>query len=78
MTFQVPVGGYEFASYNPFYGIKTVIGRIDFPGQVKNVELKFEENSSVVGTLLDVDGITPVAGFEVELHATGLLPQKQL
>ncbi len=76
--FEFPVGFFEFASYNPFYGIKEARGKIRYPGEIVNIELVFDEASTVTGALFDVDGVTPLPGFEVELHSKGLLPQKQM
>ncbi|MFH1177056.1 MAG: Ig-like domain-containing protein, partial [Acidobacteriota bacterium] len=73
----LPVGGFELVAYNPFHGPRTVSGSIDYPGQVKNLEMVFEDASTVGGTVVDVDGATPVAGAEVTLAGAAFLPRKQ-
>jgi hypothetical protein len=73
-----PVGDYVIVAYNPFHGMKTVSGKIRYPGQAEQVEIVFEDAATVTGQVVDVDGHTPVPGVEVVLEAKGLKPQRQL
>ncbi|MCK6682925.1 MAG: Ig-like domain-containing protein [Thermoanaerobaculia bacterium] len=74
----VPVGSFGVRASHPFHGTKSSGGRIDFPGQIKNVVLTFDSAATVTGRVLAVDGVTPVEGAEVFLSASGLLPQRLL
>ncbi|MCC6129441.1 MAG: carboxypeptidase regulatory-like domain-containing protein, partial [Acidobacteria bacterium] len=74
----VPVGNFGVRASHPFHGTKSSGGRIDFPGQIKNVVLTFDSAATVTGRVLAVDGVTPVEGAEVFLSASGLLPQRLL
>ncbi|HPA50406.1 MAG TPA: carboxypeptidase regulatory-like domain-containing protein, partial [Thermoanaerobaculia bacterium] len=71
----VPVGELSVGAASPFYGTVSYQGTIDFAGQVKEVDLVFQPLSTVKGTVVDVDGVTPVAGVTIELRAHGLPPQ---
>ncbi len=73
----LPVGNYELVAYNPFHGMKTINGRIDYAGQVVDHEIVFEDAATVTGQVVNVDGRTPVPDVEVVLEANGLLGQKQ-
>jgi len=75
---ELPVGRVELTAANPFYGLKTVGTSIDYPGQVRHVEIVFEQSRTVTGQVLDVDGVTPVAGAEVTLKTGTLAPQTQI
>ena len=73
----LPVGEYEIIAYNPFHGMHTIHGKIDYAGQVVHHEVVFEDAATVAGQVVGVDGITPVPGVEVVLEANGLKGQKQ-
>ncbi len=75
LTLVVPVGGLSIGAASPFYGTGSFEGAIDFAGQVKEVDLVFQPLATVTGTVVDVDGVTPVAGVTIELRAPGLPPQ---
>ncbi|MCL4806577.1 MAG: carboxypeptidase regulatory-like domain-containing protein, partial [Thermoanaerobaculia bacterium] len=77
LTLVLPVGELSISASNPFHGTASFGGSIDFAGQVKEVDLLFEEASTVAGYVVDVDGVTPVPGIDVDLDAAGLLPQRQ-
>ncbi|HUF85492.1 MAG TPA: Ig-like domain-containing protein [Acidimicrobiia bacterium] len=74
---ELPVGAFEIYAYNPFHGVREVRAAIEYQGQVVDVDVLFEDAATVTGTVLDVDGITPVPHFEVQLHTEALLPQTQ-
>lgn len=76
LTLTVPVGEFVVTASNPFHGTKSASGRIDFAGQTKEADLLLESSATVTGHVVDVDGVTPVAGIAVELSAQGLLPQR--
>lgn len=75
LTLVVPVGDLSVSGVSPFYGAASYRGAIDFAGQVKEVDLVFQPLSTVAGTVVDVDGVTPVAGVTIELRAHELPPQ---
>ncbi|MHB8797109.1 MAG: carboxypeptidase regulatory-like domain-containing protein, partial [Thermoanaerobaculia bacterium] len=75
LTLVVPVGDLSVSGVSPFYGAASYRGAIDFAGQVKEVDLLFQPLSTVTGTVVDVDGVTPVAGVTIELRAHELPPQ---
>ncbi len=75
---ELPVGQVELVAANPFYGTRTVSTSIAYPGQVRRVEIVFESSRTVTGTVVDVDGVTPVAGAQVSLKAGRLAPQTQV
>lgn len=77
LTLMLPVGPIEVSASNPFHGTASYRGAIGFAGQQLDVDLVFEEASTVAGVVVDVDGVTPVPGFEVSLDAAGMLPQTQ-
>ncbi len=77
LRFELPVGKYELVSYHPFHGTATVLDRFEYPGQVRHATLRFAATSTVTGRVVDVDGVTPVAGVDVVLNSSGLLPQTQ-
>jgi len=75
---EVPVGLVEVVAMDYFGGgRKAASVTIDWPGQVKIVDLGFDEPSVVQGRVVDVDGVTPVPGFEVELKTGNILPRLQ-
>ncbi|MEO6325725.1 MAG: Ig-like domain-containing protein, partial [Thermoanaerobaculia bacterium] len=71
----LPVGGFTFTASNPFHGSKVFEGTLDYPGQIRNYEITFDDASTVTGQVVDVDGITPVPNGSVVLSANGFLPQ---
>lgn len=73
----LPVGEFELVAYNPFHGSKKINSAIDFAGQVRTLEVVFEDASTVTGRVVDVDGMTPLPNVEVTLKTEKLLPQKQ-
>ncbi len=77
LALVLPVGELSVTAANPFHGTASFRGAIDFAGQVKEVDLLFEGSSTVAGLVVDVDGITPVPGIDVDLEATGYIPQRQ-
>ncbi|HWM74328.1 MAG TPA: carboxypeptidase regulatory-like domain-containing protein, partial [Nocardioides sp.] len=78
-TLQIvlPVGPYEIVAYNPFHGMHTIGGTIDYAGQIVDHEVVFENAATVSGQVVNVDGVTPVPGIEVVMEAAGLKGQKQ-
>ncbi|MBK9968898.1 MAG: carboxypeptidase regulatory-like domain-containing protein [Holophagales bacterium] len=77
LTLVLPVGPLGITASNPFHGTASFQGTIDFAGQVKDVDLLFQDSSTVTGIVVDVDGITPVPRIDVELEASGELPRRQ-
>jgi|GEM_PF-5747628 len=77
LELTLPVGAYQIVAYNPFHGIQTIDGAIDFAGQTKHHEVVFQDAATVTGQVVDVDGRTPVPDIPVTLAAKGLLPQTQ-
>ncbi|MEM8931210.1 MAG: Ig-like domain-containing protein, partial [Acidobacteriota bacterium] len=77
LELDLPVGEFEIVAFNPFHGIKEINGQIEYAGQVKDLDILFEDAATVKGVVVDVDGVTPVPDVEVELHTKTLLPQKQ-
>ncbi|HKV08514.1 MAG TPA: carboxypeptidase regulatory-like domain-containing protein, partial [Thermoanaerobaculia bacterium] len=73
----LPVGDYEIIAYNPFHGMHTISGKIEYAGQVVNHEVIFEDAATVVGQVVGVDGVTPVPGVDVVMEANGFKGQKQ-
>ncbi|HEX5715043.1 MAG TPA: carboxypeptidase regulatory-like domain-containing protein, partial [Thermoanaerobaculia bacterium] len=73
----LPVGPYEIVAYNPFHGMHTIGGTIDYAGQIVDHEVVFENAATVSGQVVNVDGVTPVPGIEVVMEAAGLKGQKQ-
>ncbi|MCP4657615.1 MAG: hypothetical protein GY856_19590, partial [bacterium] len=73
----LPVGSFEVVAYNPFHGIREIGGQIEYPGQVRDLDVLFEDASTVRGQVVDVDGRTPVPDVPVKLHTRTLLPQTQ-
>ena len=74
----LPVGTFAVSATNPFHGRASFAGALEFAGQVKDVDLLFEEAATVTGRVVDVDGVTPVPGIQVTLGVAGLLPQTQV
>lgn len=77
LELAVPVGRYSIRAYNPFHGMREIVGDVEYPGQLKTHEIVFQELSTVRGVVVDVDGATPVPGAEVSMATSTLLPQKQ-
>ncbi len=77
LELNLPVGDYELIAYNPFHGMHTIHGEIEYAGQVVHHEIVFEDAATVEGQVVGVDGVTPVPGVEVVLEANGLKGQKQ-
>jgi len=73
----LPVGDYEIIAYNPFHGMVTLNGKVEYAGQVVNHEVVFEDAATVTGQVVGVDGVTPVPNVDVTLEANGLKGQKQ-
>ncbi|MFL6203112.1 MAG: carboxypeptidase regulatory-like domain-containing protein, partial [Thermoanaerobaculia bacterium] len=73
----LPVGDYELIAYNPFHGMITINGKIEYAGQVVHHEIVFEDAATVTGQVVGVDGVTPVPGVEVVMEANGLKGQTQ-
>src|SRR6185295_8520893 len=67
LTLNLPVGPYELVAYNPFHGMKTINGVIEYAGQVVHHEVVFEDAATVTGQVVGVDGRTPVPDVEVVL-----------
>ena len=78
LQLELPVGRYEITAYSPFHGVRSVSGSVEWPGQVKTVDLVFGTASTVTGTLVNVDGVTPIPDFPVVLETATLLPQTQI
>jgi hypothetical protein len=74
----LPVGGFEVVAFNPFHGVKEIHDRIEYAGQIKTITIQFEDASTVTGMVVDVDGVTPLAGIDVELHSEYLKGQHQV
>ena len=77
LDLEIPVGEFDLIAYNPFHGMKEVRDSIQFAGQIRNLDVLFEDASTVQGTVVGVDGITPVPGAVVTLAVEKLLPQTQ-
>ena len=77
LLLPIPVGGFQLLAYNPFSGEQRVSGRIEYPGQIVDLDIEFPSTATVAGTLRDVDGITPVVNAEVTMLAGRLAPQRQ-
>jgi len=77
LELDLPVGPFEIVAYNPFHGIREISGEIEYAGQIKNLDIVFEDAGTVKGVVVDVDGITPVPDVEVTLFTKTLLPQTQ-
>ena len=72
----VPVGPFGVKAVSPLLGVKEGSTTIDYPGQIRTIELNFAPNGSDVKVrVVGVDGVTPVPGAHVQLQASGLLPQ---
>ncbi|HMB51911.1 MAG TPA: carboxypeptidase regulatory-like domain-containing protein, partial [Thermoanaerobaculia bacterium] len=69
--FEIPdvlIGRYGLSVTNAFHGSKSVSSSLEFHGDVAEHEIVFEQNGSIRGTVLDVDGVTPVPGAVVHLR----------
>ncbi|HMB54067.1 MAG TPA: carboxypeptidase regulatory-like domain-containing protein, partial [Thermoanaerobaculia bacterium] len=69
--FEIPdvlAGDYSMTITNAFHGTQSVSGSLEFHGDVAEHEIVFEQNGSIGGRVLDVDGETPVAGAVVHLR----------
>ncbi len=75
LTLELPVGGFTITALNALNGNKSAGGRIDYPGQILNVDLSFDSASTITGRVLNVDGVTPAPGADVTLRAPGLQAQ---
>lgn len=76
---EVPVGLVEVTAMD-YFGSGAVVSetaQIEWPGQVKVVTLEFGDTATVAGRVVDVDGVTPVAGAVVELWTRSIEPQQQ-
>jgi hypothetical protein len=73
----VPVGDFEIVAYNPFHGVRTIFSEIEYPGQLRELDVLFADAAAVYGQVLDVDGITPVPDILVSMTASGFQPQTQ-
>lgn len=63
-------------SYNPYHGVHTINGQIEYAGQLVRHDIVFEDAASVAGRV-GVDGRTPVPYADVVLEAGGLAAQHQ-
>jgi hypothetical protein len=77
LELELPVGRFEIFAYNPFHGVREIRSAIEYQGQAVDADVLFEDAATVTGMVLDVDGITPVPGFDVQLFTEALLPQTQ-
>ena len=77
LSLELPVGEFELVAYNPFHGVREISGEIEYIGQVVDLDIIFEDAAVVYGTVVDVDGVTPVPDVEVKLATRHLLPQSQ-
>ena len=76
LLLPAPVGTVSVRIADGFYGEQERIVTIDWPGQVRDLDVDFiEKSSNVRVTVVGIDGATPVAGARVSLSAAGLLPQ---
>ena len=69
-TFEIPnvlAGDYTLTVSNAFYGSRSFSGRITAQGQIATHDVLFEPNGQIAGTILDYDGVTPIAGALVRL-----------
>jgi hypothetical protein len=69
---SVPVGPLDIVVYNPFFGRRNVSASIDWHGQVREIEAVFTDAGTVQGTVVDVDGVTPIPGAAVTLYTKTL------
>ena len=72
---EIPVGEFQVNAYNPFHGVETINGVVAYPGQVLEYTVTFAATGTVTGTVLDVDGVTPVPRALVTLHTETFHPQ---
>ena len=75
---EIPVGEFQVSAYNPFHGVETVNGLVAYAGQVLEYTVTFAAAGTVTGTVLDVDGVTPVPGARVVLQTETFHPQPQV
>jgi hypothetical protein len=75
LSLQLPVGTVAITVFNPFHGVRELSASIDWAGEVETVEVVFASAASVTGTVVDVDGVTPVPGATVELTDESLAPR---
>ena len=73
----LPVGRFNLVAYNPFHGVREINGEIEYPGHIVDIDILFEDAGKVRGTVVGVDGITPVPNVEVTLLTKAFEPQKQ-
>ena len=59
LELELPVGDFELVAYNPFHGIHSIAGRIDYAGEVEVHEIVFQDAGSVSGQVVGSDGVTP-------------------
>lgn len=70
-SFEIPnvlAGPYTLTVSNAFHGEKTLRGELIDHGEVVERDILFERNGTIRGTVLDWDGVTPVAGAQVFLR----------
>ena len=77
LELSLPVGPFELVAYNPFHGVREIRGEIEYPGQIKDIDILFQDAGKVRGMVVGVDGITPVPDVEVFLHTEAFEPQRQ-
>ncbi len=75
LSLNLPVGTVAITVFNPFHGVRELSASIDWAGEVETVEVVFAPAASVTGTVVDVDGVTPVPGATVELTDESLAPR---
>ncbi len=77
LELSIPVGPFELVAYNPFHGVREIRGEIEYPGQIKDLDILFQDAGKVRGMVVGVDGVTPVPDVEVYLHTDAFEPQRQ-
>ncbi|RLE17568.1 MAG: hypothetical protein DRJ65_22590, partial [Acidobacteria bacterium] len=78
LELMLPVGPFQLSVFNPFHGIREISGALRWNGEVKEIDIVFEDASTVTGRVVDVDGMTPIAGAQVVLESAHLAPQTQI
>ena len=75
LELELPVGPFDLIAYNPFHGTRAIQGEITYPGQILPYDIVFANAGEVTGTVLDVDGMTPVPGASVTLRTDAFEPR---
>ena len=77
LELSLPVGPFNLVAYNPFHGVREIDGEIEYPGQIVDLDILFEDSGKVRGMVVAPDGVTPVPDVEVYLETKAFEPQRQ-